>query len=354
MSDKQRELYQTLKTGAVPEQMPNISQVQKNQFNASTPKTKKPFQWQFLLPKYWGIWLAFAIFLPLVYLPLRWQFKIGKALGVLIFRFAKRRHHDTLTNLRLTFAEKTEEERQQMAEQVFINAGVGLFESLCAWFRPNVFTRLITVSGLQHVKTAEQKGKAVMILGAHYTLLDLGGLMASLFMPVDVVYRPQNNALLEWFIYNARLSLYHDQIDHHNMRHLAKNLKQGHRIWYTPDQDFGLQQGVMAKFFGVSAATVTAQRRLVKLGDKSNPPAVVLVHFYRETPVDMPKGRRPHYHIRFTPVLDNYPSDDELADANRINQQLENLIRIDPTQYMWFHRRFKTQVDGTNYYSRLN
>lgn len=334
-------------------QMPTVSQVHKIRDNTAE-RPKKPFLAEFLLPKYWGIWLFMAILLPLVYLPLGWQFKLGKWLGKLIFKLAKRRKNDTLTNLKLCFAEYSEAQHQEMAEHVFINAGVGVFESLCAWFRPDVFTRQVTISGLQHIITSQQLGKAVIVLGAHYTMLDLGGRLASMFIPVDIVYRPQNNKLLEWFIYNARLHIFNDQVAHQDMRHLAKNIKSGHIIWYTPDQDFGLKQGVMAPFFGVPAATLTAQRRLATLGkkqgDKANPPAVIMVHFYRQTPVDMPKGKKPHYHITFSPVLDKYPSDDELADAKRVNQLLENFIRIDATQYMWFHRRFKTQPSGVKYY----
>ena len=60
---------------------------------------KRPFDWQFLHPKYWGIWLAFALILPLIYLPLRWQFWLGKQLGILIYRIAGSRRRDTLVNL---------------------------------------------------------------------------------------------------------------------------------------------------------------------------------------------------------------------------------------------------------------
>ena len=71
----------------------------------------------------------------------------------------------------------------------------------------------------------------------------------------------------------------------------------------------------------------------------------------RKTPDHIPKGKIPHYHISLSPVLDNYPSDDEIADAQRINNMFETIIKKDITQWMWFHRRFKTQADGTNYYS---
>jgi KDO2-lipid IV(A) lauroyltransferase len=108
----------------------------------------------------------------------------------------------------------------------------------------------------------------------------------------------------------------------------------------------------MAPFFGVPAATVTAPRRLAKLGKKSTPPAVMALHTYRQTPDNMPKGKRPHYHLTITPIIDGYPSADEVADATRINEVLESLIRIDPTQWMWFHKRYKNTPNGRSDYYR--
>ncbi len=312
----------------------------------------KPFQWAFLHPKNWGFWLAMALILPLIYLPLRIQFMIGRAIGKLVFKLAKRRVNDTLTNLKLAFPNKTDDERQAIARQVFINQGIGIFESLCAWFRPNVFVRSFSISGLQHLVNAQKDGKAVILLGGHYTTLDLGGRLCTQFFGADCVYRPQNNALLEWFIYNARRRIFDEQISSRDMKKLITRIKAGRVIWYSPDQDFGLEHGVMATFFGVPAATITAQRRLAKMGDKSNPPAVMMMDMVRQTPDFIPSGRRPHYHITLSPALDNYPSADEVADAERINRLIEANIQKDISQWMWFHRRFKNQADGTNYYQK--
>lgn len=312
----------------------------------------KPFQWAFLHPRNWGFWLAMALILPLIYLPLRIQFMIGRAIGKLVFKLVKRRVNDTLTNLKLAFPNKSDDERQAIARQVFINQGIGIFESLCAWFRPNVFVRSFSISGLQHLVNAQKDGKAVILLGGHYTTLDLGGRLCTQFFGADCVYRPQNNALLEWFIYNARRRIFDEQISSRDMKKLITRIKAGRVIWYSPDQDFGLEHGVMATFFGVPAATITAQRRLAKMGDKSNPPAVMMMDMVRQTPDFIPSGRRPHYHITLSPALDNYPSADEVADAERINRLIEANIQKDVSQWMWFHRRFKNQADGTNYYQK--
>ena len=37
---------------------------------------------------------------------------------------------------------------------------------------------------------------------------------------------------------------------------------------------------------------------------------------------------------------------DDIADAQVINDLLEKEIRLSPAQYLWIHRRFKTQREG--------
>ena len=173
----------------------------------------------------------------------------------------------------------------------------------------------------------------MLLLGAHYSRFC--GLLAILFFHVDTVYRPQNNKALEYIMVRLRLRIYDYQIDHDNMRLLIKALKENHVVWYTPDQDFGLKQGVFAPFFGIQAATITSPRRLPKINNS----VVMMVHFRRH-------ATKEQYEMLITPPLENYPTADPVADATRINHELEQLIRRSPTQYMWFHRRFKTRPEG--------
>lgn len=295
------------------------------------------WQWAFLHPKYWGIWLFVLLLLPMTLLPFWAQFGLGRILGCAFFYLGHRRRQDTLTNLRLCFPHLDETKRCQMAKEVFINQGIGIFETLTAWIYPNRFWgkgRFINLEALP-------KDRPVLLLGAHYTLLDV---MSCLCYPIGrsaCVYRPQNSPLLNWLICWMRAPFFCKQIRARDVKSIARHLRDGGILWYAPDQDFGLAHGVMARFFGVPAATITAPRRLIELARVDV--CVVMMHAQR--------AQDNTYIVRFERIAP-FPRIDALADAQCINDHLERLIMHAPTQYMWFHRRFKTQVQGKNPYDK--
>ncbi len=306
--------------------------------------SKKPdykpgeFQWSFLLPKYWGIWVGIIFLMILAILPWSIQHRIARVLGSIAFKSLKSRKQTTIRNLELCFPEWSEAEVLEKSEQVFIDQMLGIFETLNAWYCPKWFEGRIEIEGLEHIQNAQAQGKGALLLGTHSTLLDAGGYVCAQYFDPDVVYRPQNNPLLDMLIYRCRSTIYTNQIDHDDMRGLIRHLKNGRAIWYSPDQDFGLKQGVMAPFFGVPAATVTAHRRLLKMTKAEAIP----LYFYRDGNISNPK-----YKVLIEPPVENLPSDDELDDATRTNLIIERQLRIAPTQYMWFHRRFKTRPNGS-------
>lgn len=302
-----------------------------------THTTAKPhFQWSFLLPRYWGLWIGLTILLFLTTLPWAIQRRIAVFIANTAWKKIKSRRYVTLRNLELCFPEWSEEEREQQGQHVFVDMMLGVFETLNAWYKPHWFDGRTEIEGLEALQQIQQEGHGIILLGSHSTLLDAGGYICSKYFNPDVVYRPQDNPLLDWIIYTARQPIYGEQVDHDDIRFLVKRLREGHIIWYSPDQDFGIKQGVMAPFFGIPAASITAQRRLAKVGKAK----VMSVHFYRIGEAD------PHYKIIIEPVLEHYPSEDEVADATRVNLLLEKQLRRAPTQYMWFHRRFKTRPAG--------
>lgn len=295
------------------------------------------FYWSFLRPQYWGIWLGIIFLMLLAILPWAVQYRLAVFLGDQAFKRLKSRRKTTVRNLEVCFPEWPAEQVQQQARQVFIDMMLGVFETLNAWYTPGWFKVRVTIEGLEHIQQAQAQQQGVLLLGTHSTLLDAGGYICAQYFDPDVVYRPQNNPLLDMLIYRCRATIYTHQIDHDDMRGLIRHLKNGRAIWYSPDQDFGLKQGVMAPFFGVAAATVTAHRRLLKISKA----VAIPLYFYRYGELHDPK-----YHILIEPALESMPSEDEVADATRVNAIIERQLRIAPSQYMWFHRRFKTRPDG--------
>ncbi|MDV2469728.1 lauroyl acyltransferase [Acinetobacter chinensis] len=295
------------------------------------------FYWAFISPQYWGIWIAIVFLMLLAILPWAVQYRLATVLGNFAFKSLKSRRKTAVRNLEVCFPEWTPEQVQDNARQVFVDQMLGVFETLNAWYSPAWFKNRVSIEGLEHLQKAQAESKGALLLGTHSTLLDAGGYICAQYFEPDVVYRPQNNPLLDMLIYRCRATIYTHQIDHDDMRGLIRHLKNGRAIWYSPDQDFGLKQGVMAPFFGVPAATVTAHRRLLKMTKA----AAIPLYFYRYGEVSNPK-----YRVLIEPALDNMPGEDEVEDAVRVNKVIENQLRIAPTQYMWFHRRFKTRPEG--------
>lgn len=294
------------------------------------------FDKRLLAPRHWPTWLGVGLLWLLAQLPWTLQYRLGAGIGLLVRMLARQRVQDTRINLGLCFPEKSVAEREAMLRDVFRNAGIGVFETLNAWFLDaDYFRDKVSVQGEDNIRAALAAGRNYFLVGTHFTTLDIYGTLASHFIQVDMVYRPQKNPVINHVMTRGRSSHQGCMISHRDMRLLLRRIREGHNIWSAIDQDYGAQQAVFVPFFGVPAATLTTVSRLAK----AHGLPVFFIGCRRD-------GDRQHYHLTFTPVLDNFPSGDDVADTRRVNAEVEKLIRQAPTQYMWFHRRFKTQPPG--------
>ncbi len=270
------------------------------------------------------------------WLPWRLKLGLGKGIGLLAWRLARRRRHITETNLRLCFPELSEARRAELVRETFIANGIGLLETATGWCRdPEHLRHRVTFKGQEHRARLQAEGKGALILGIHFSTLDLGGALHSLYFRADAVQRPHDNALFNRFMGRARAPYFDTVLDRHDLRGVVRRIKAGHGVWYSPDQDFGREASVFAPFFGISAATVRMTSRIARM---TGAPVIPLI-FHRN-----PDNRT--YTLEYLPPLENFPSGDEVADATRVNAVIEAAIRKHPEQYLWLHRRFKTRPDG--------
>ncbi|MCC6134865.1 MAG: LpxL/LpxP family Kdo(2)-lipid IV(A) lauroyl/palmitoleoyl acyltransferase [Candidatus Contendobacter sp.] len=296
------------------------------------------FNWPFLAPRYWPIRLGLGMMKLMVALPFRGQIAVGDWIGRLLSHIARRRRRIAAINLDLCFPELSPTEREALLEAHFAALGIGLFETAMAWWAPDEKLRdLVQVAGAEHLDQALARGKGVILLTGHFTLLELGARFMTMQQPFHVMYRPHKNPLYEsaqrrqreW---RSRLP----PLRHDDLRGLLRAFKQGRAVWYAPDQNHGLRNSVFVPFFGIPTCTITATSRLTELSG-----AAVVPYFPRRLP------GAAGYEITILPALENFPSGDVIADITFINELLEQYIRQAPEQYLWVHRRFKTRPPGS-------
>lgn len=287
-------------------------------------------------PAVWPTWLLIGCVWLMVRLPLRWISALGRATGRLLYRLGHERRRITLRNLELCFPDLDEQARVTLAKQTFQHIGMGTLELMIPWLNPRKdLMPYFSIKGLSHLSDAVALNRGVLLLGAHFSVMDVISAPLAQCGPIDVMYRFNKNPAWEWLQFNGRKRYFDGVIERENTRQVLRRLKQGRVVWYAPDQDYGLKHSVFAPFFGIETATITATARFAKL---NNSPVL----FVQQTK-NVDSGQ---WEIEFHPALKDYPSGDDSVDAARINQQIERLVRKRPEQYLWLHKRFKTRPPG--------
>jgi len=287
----------------------------------------------YLTPRFWPTWLMFGVLRLVILLPWRWQMRIGRLTGRLALGLARQRRHIAEVNLALCFPEQTPRQRRALLEAHFESLGCGIIETaLCWWGRDALLRGITRIEGLEHLEAAQAGGKGVILLSAHFTTLELGGRLLAMHAPFHVLYRRHKNPLFEAVMRASRQRRFEKAIARDDMRGLLASLKAGMPVWYAPDQNHGGSQSVFAPFFGVAASTLATPSRLARIS------GAAVVPFY---PARLPDGGG--YRLTLYPALEDFPSNDPVCDATRLNALLEHEIRKMPEQYLWVHRRFKTR-----------
>ncbi len=281
----------------------------------------------------------------LAYLPWRFQLWLGARLGDASRLLFKKRRRVCEVNIAACFSHLSAAEQQQLVKASFRANGMGVMEALRSWFRdPKSLRDQVIIDGLEHLEEARQAGKGVLLLGAHYTTLDVAGSLTTFFFKADIMQRDHANPVFNRFMTASRARLYGKVLGKNDLRGLLKRLRDNHIVWYATDQDAGRHNTVFAPFFGNPAATLVSTMRLAK---RSGAAVVPFSHFR------LPGGKG--YVLRIRPALKDFPGGDDLADATRLNALIEDALQDYPEQYLWLHRRFKTppQRGQINMYGQL-
>ena len=197
------------------------------------------------------------------------------------------------------------------------------------------------MQGLDHLHAALAKGRGVILVGAHFTTIEISTRVLGTVVPLNVVFRPTKNALLSHIMFKS-FCRHGKPIPRDDIRAMVRALRNNEAVWYAPDQSYRNKGAAMVNFFGIPAASNTATSRLARISG-----AAVMTYFCERLPGNA------GYRVVIGPPFDNFPGADPVQDVERYNRLLEAQVRRVPEQYLWVHRRFKgLSNDYPDYYGR--
>ncbi len=264
----------------------------------------------------------------------------ARVLGWLALRLMRSRAHIVRTNLALCFPEYSVQEREAWTRQHFRLLAHSVVDRGLIWFGDHAdILNTIHTTGLEHLDHALANNRRIILLAPHFIGLDAAATRLTIALQESAtMYTPQSDPDVDRIVHagRSRFNTVHLVSRRDGVRGLIRYLRQGIPVYYLPDMDFGIKGAAFVPFFGVPAATLLATAQIAKAWD-----AIVLPIISR---LDANTGV---YQLDVLPPLEDFPGDDSPQQATaRLNQLIESWVRVDPPQYYWVHRRFKTRPEG--------
>jgi Kdo2-lipid IVA lauroyltransferase/acyltransferase len=269
------------------------------------------------------------------------SYALAQFLGWVIYKADSRHRQVGIDNLTQAFGDQfNEAERDQIVRGVYRHFCMMLMEILHSPRKLHLenWRGSIELAGLAPIMDHLITGsRPLIVLTGHYGNWELAGYLFGMFgFPTVAVARTLDNPYLERYLRAFRERTGQSLIPKTGgFDQMVEVLQNNRALTFLADQDAG-QRGLFVDFFGQPASTHKA---------------IALLAIEHQAPVAVGVARRIgpgfRYEIRCEDVIDpaelSGTADDVRILTQRFTSALERLIRQDPTQYLWLHRRWKHQ-----------
>jgi KDO2-lipid IV(A) lauroyltransferase len=284
-----------------------------------------------------------------IVLPWKLNYWLANRLGELSYIFLRKRRRLTIDNLRQAFSscegsEKgssqelyNQKEIKRLAKNTFRNFAKNMIEFISSpKINKDNVDNFVTITGLENLEEAKNKGKGVIIITGHLGNWELMSRALTIKgYPLNIMIRRQRNVLVEALIERQRRDSGLKTFPHTTTpNEIFKMLKNNEIIGLIADQDGG-EKGIFLDFFGKPASTIPSpvifalrsQAALVPLFDirlKNNHHLVTI---------------EPPYQLSHTADIKR----DVVDNTQILSKKLELYIRQYPDQWFWLHNRWATK-----------
>ena len=304
------------------------------------------FLWQFLLPKYWSIWLGVLVLLILAFVPYLLRDKLAVFVGKVACRYLKKKGNKQFRrsdiNLRYCFPDWNEDKRLKTIEEMFITVAqtmLGIGEIAVRSVKH--LQKRSEFIGLEHIYQAKAEGKNIILLVPHTWAIDASGIILHTYgMPMVSMYNPHRNALVDW-LWNATRERFGGRMHtrQNGIKPFLADVKKGNMGYFLPDEDFGEELSVYVDFFATEKATLPGLNKMARVAN-----AVVIPMFSTY------QAKKGVYQMEILPPLEFSGTPEQ--SAREMNKVIEYFVTKSPEQYVWILRLLKTRRDGQDIYKK--
>ncbi len=297
---------------------------------------KEPKWYRYVL---YGLFVIARSCLPL--LPFGVVQTIGKGLGTVAYGMLHHQRRVALEHLTLALGNRyAPAERRRIIRRMFQHLGMTGMEWLAL---PRLTAadvqRLVRVEGSEHVQQALQRGKGLIVLSAHVgnweMLMAYFGLFGG-FRGAAIARRLRYPEYEVW-LRRMRESKHVETLDRDvGPKEMIRRLRANEGLGILADQDVDSIEGIFVDFFGRPAYTPTGPAALALTTGAAMLPAYI----WRE-------GRQ--FHLRVEEPIAIRDTGNRARDLREITEAwsrvTERMITAHPEQWVWMHRRWKTQPE---------
>ena len=264
--------------------------------------------------------------------PWRIQIIFGMLLGNILLIIPFKRNKFSKANIELCFPDKSEAERKKIYRRNILLSGRILSDNGIAWFWSDKRIKKnikYEINGLSQLLTEQSSNKGILLFFKHSLHLELDTRILGMHAEIYGIERKHNSKYFQSIQKRGRLKSMIDVVDRKNTFKFMKWLKNGKTVLYAPDQDYGLDKSKVIKFFGHPAATVSAPYKIIQ---KTKCKTFFLNSYIKDNKLflDIEKF--------------NSNNVEEISYLNNLNKYIENKIKLNPDEYLWQHRRFKSTL----------
>lgn len=284
--------------------------------------------------------IEYILFLSLSYLcrllGLSLSRKFASLISIFFFYLLPIRKDVVFDNLKLAFPELSSNQIKKLAYGTYKNFAITLVEILyLPWTSDEQIKNVVNFKDLDLIDKREKEGNGVILLSGHfgnweYCAISVG---AQLNKKLSVIVKPQRNNFVNDWMNRARTRWTNEVVPlGASIRNVYAVLMKKGIVAMVADQR-GPEEGIKLEFFGRKTSVYTGP---AVLSLKMNVPIIYGITIrqpdfsYRCNVVEISRENLP----------DNYDEKVKVL-SERILRYLEDVIRKNPEQWFWMHKRWK-------------